>query len=60
MLTKTELQKVRESQELITRQRFCSNCQQRNSTEGGKWHVFNGGKNRRWKCQACVSRREQG
>jgi hypothetical protein len=37
-----------------TGQRYCSNCQQYRSVMGGQWRSFNGGMNRRWKCEACL------
>jgi len=42
-----------------TNMRYCTNCQLERATEGGKWIVFNSGKNRRWKCGGCVVRQEE-
>lgn len=37
---------------------FCSNCQHHRPKEGGKYLVFNNGKNQRWRCMTCLSKRK--
>lgn len=33
--------------------RWCTNCQQPRPANNGSWSIFNGGKNRRWRCDDC-------
>jgi ribosomal protein S27AE len=42
-----------EAEERFTGRRFCPNCQQSRSTEGGRWVVLKDGVHRRWLCGPC-------
>lgn len=37
--------------------RFCSNCSQNKKSANGFWKVYANGKNRRWICNACGTKK---
>lgn len=37
--------------------RFCSTCYQYKNSHGGKWKIAAHGKNRRWICDECMTRK---
>lgn len=39
--------------------RWCTNCQQQRPANSGSWSVFNGGTNRRWRCDECSKKHAQ-
>jgi hypothetical protein len=37
--------------------RFCSTCYQYKTSHGGKWKIAAHGKNRRWICEECMTKK---